>query len=68
MLHGVLLDHGRASYMNRWVRTRKLMAEEEQGRPLGGLGVGDLLDSGASGALGLLKLAMLAVGSVIETK
>ncbi|MEW4568150.1 carotenoid oxygenase family protein [Tautonia sp. JC769] len=39
MLHGVLLRGGRASYRNRWVRTRGFVEERESGRAIwGGLG------------------------------
>jgi carotenoid cleavage dioxygenase-like enzyme len=34
MLHGVHLEDGRASYRNRWIRTKAFVAEEEAGRPL----------------------------------
>jgi carotenoid cleavage dioxygenase len=39
MLHAFHLENGRASYRNRWVRTRKWLAEHEAGRALfGGFG------------------------------
>ena len=39
MLHGVLLRDGKASYRNRWVRTRGFLAEREAGHAIwGGLG------------------------------
>lgn len=34
MVHGVTLRGGRASYRNRWIRTRGYLAEQEAGRPL----------------------------------
>jgi carotenoid cleavage dioxygenase len=36
MVHGVWLDHGRARYRNRWVRTRQLAHEDRAGRALYG--------------------------------
>src|SRR5699024_198728 len=36
MLHGVLLRDGRASYRNRWVRTRGFVEERDAGRSLWG--------------------------------
>lgn len=34
MLHGVQFEDGRASYRNRWVRTKGFLAEQEAGEPL----------------------------------
>jgi len=34
MLHGVVLRGGRASYRNRWVRTKAFQLEKKRGRPL----------------------------------
>jgi carotenoid cleavage dioxygenase len=34
MMHGVLFEDGRASYRNRWVRTKAFLAEEQAGEAL----------------------------------
>ena len=34
MVHGVRLDGGKASYVNKWVRTKAFKAEEAAGKPL----------------------------------
>ena len=51
MLHGVLLRDGRASYRNRWVRTRGFAEEREAGHAIwGGLNEPPRPDAGRSGA------------------
>ena len=61
MLHGVLLDHGKASYVNRWVRTKKLMSEDSMGTALANPSVGDLVSSGVVGVLGFVKFLTYSV-------
>ena len=57
MLHGVTLDEGRASYRNRWVRSRGLEAELALGRAIyPGLGnVTDFPDRSLTGDAGPVK-------------
>lgn len=50
MLHGVRIKGGRATYVNRYVRTNKLRQEVEYGRPLFGK-LGDM-----TGYVGVLRL------------
>lgn len=65
MLHGVVLQDGRAAYVNRWVQTKKLQKEDTLGRSISSTSVGDLVDEGLSGILGLVKMGLVQVGVVL---
>ena len=56
MLHGVRLEGGTASYRNRWVQTKGLLAERRAGRPLfGGMSEFLLPDADLMAEVGMMK-------------
>src|SRR5690606_450503 len=56
MLHGVTLEDGRASYRNRWIRSRGLEAERRRGRALySGLSDYRLPDDDVVAEAGIMK-------------
>ena len=56
MLHGIRLENGKASYRNRWVRSRGLDAEESAGRAIfGGMNTLNLTDTDLAAEAGGMK-------------
>ncbi len=67
MLHGLFVQQGEATYVNRWVRTKKLETELAMGTSLAQPSVGDLIDSGASGVLGFAKIILFSVWAYLSS-
>ena len=56
MLHGINIENGKASYRNRWIRSRGLEAEESAGRAIfGGMNTLNLTDSSLAAEAGGMK-------------
>lgn len=56
MLHGINLENGKASYRNRWIRSRGLDAEESAGRAIfGGMNTLNLTDTDLAAPAGGMK-------------
>jgi carotenoid cleavage dioxygenase-like enzyme len=60
MLHGIRIQNGTVSYINRWTRTRRLADEQRLGRPVY-TKIGDL-----EGKLGLAKIMLGAARQLLK--